>query len=63
MLSDGSTYEKLHLIKGPTEEFEKAPRGIMVMVENQKFWEFADKCFVSIPAGVLGKNELWFSEY
>jgi len=57
MLNDGTTYDKLHLIKGPTEENVHVPRGIMIMVEDPKFWELANTCFSSIPTGVLGKVE------
>ena len=62
MLNDGTVYEKLHLIKAPTEDFGKTPRGIMLMVEDPAFWGLANQCFTSIPAGVLGKTELWFSK-
>ena len=62
MLNNGTMYEKIHLIKGPTDDFEKTPRGIMLKVENPKFWKHAKQCFISHPAGVYNKPELWFSK-
>ena len=50
------------MLKGPTDDFDKSPRGIMIMVEDPKFWELANESFISIPAGELGKREQWFSE-
>ena len=41
MLNDGRTFDKLHLIKGPTEDFDKTTRGIMVMVEDFEYWIYA----------------------
>ena len=41
VLDDGTTCEKLHLLKGPTEGFDKGPRGIMVMVEDPRHWDYA----------------------
>ena len=32
------------------------------MVEDPKYWELANQCFTSLPAGVLGKTEKWFTE-
>ena len=34
----------------------------MVKVEDFHYWEFANQCFISIPAGINEKPEIWFTE-
>ena len=58
VLPNGTTTQDTILIKRADKDvhngFEKQPRGILVSVENETFWEDCLDCFSSIPVSNLG---------